>query len=208
MPTFAKRTGTIDEAGCDGGPELRQKVVFRTHRTGNHGSASRHRTWVRSAANCSCRCWSSCCTRSIRLTEFPSRASRHRMVTSDLGRDIADFLWLERISCRRKRAAITKPESLPCLRALRIFPALTVEITLSAADPGPAADNRADLRLRQRCRFLKYFGNIIGWIHFELPGVFEHNPASGIVNKSLLDAASGTFVLRPDDRPDVLRNRL
>ncbi|WP_078864181.1 acyltransferase [Streptomyces sp. AcH 505] len=70
-------------------------------------------------------------------------------------------------------------------RALRIFPALTVEITLSALILGPLLTTVPISDYVSDVRFLKYFGNIIGWIHFELPGVFEHNPASGIVNKSL-----------------------
>ena len=70
-------------------------------------------------------------------------------------------------------------------RVLRIVPALAVEVTLSALVLGtlmttlPLGDYFADPR------FLSYFGNIIGWVHFELPGVFDGNPRSGIVNQNL-----------------------
>lgn len=70
-------------------------------------------------------------------------------------------------------------------RALRIFPALTVEITLSALILGPLLTTLPIWDYVSDTRFLKYFGNIVGWIHFELPGVFEHNPSAGIVNRSL-----------------------
>jgi peptidoglycan/LPS O-acetylase OafA/YrhL len=33
--------------------------------------------------------------------------------------------------------------------------------------------------------FWSYFGNLIGWIHFLLPGVFENNPLNIAVNLSL-----------------------
>lgn len=70
-------------------------------------------------------------------------------------------------------------------RVLRIVPALVTEVTLSALVLGtlmtslPLADYFADER------FLSYFGNIIGWVHFELPGVFDANPRAGIVNQNL-----------------------
>lgn len=71
------------------------------------------------------------------------------------------------------------------LRAIRIVPALFVEITLSALVLGPLLttwllrDYVADIR------FWEYFGNIVGRIRFELPGVFESNPVSGVVNQNL-----------------------
>ncbi len=70
-------------------------------------------------------------------------------------------------------------------RVLRIVPALVTEVTLSALVLGtlltslPLADYFADHR------FLTYFGNVIGWVHFELPGVFDTNPRAGIVNQNL-----------------------
>ncbi|MDR3465930.1 MAG: acyltransferase [Xanthobacteraceae bacterium] len=70
-------------------------------------------------------------------------------------------------------------------RALRIFPALAVEISLSALILGPLLTTLPWQSYFTDARFLRYFGNIVGWIHFELPGVFEQNPSQGIVNRSL-----------------------
>ena len=70
-------------------------------------------------------------------------------------------------------------------RSLRIFPALIVEVTLSALILGPLL---TVYRLRDYFtdgQFFKYFLNILGWIHFELPGVFLSLPKSGLVNFSL-----------------------
>lgn len=70
-------------------------------------------------------------------------------------------------------------------RVLRIVPALLTEVTLSALLLGavmttlPLADYFTDRR------FLVYFGNVVGWIHMQLPGVFDANPRSGIVNQNL-----------------------
>ncbi len=70
-------------------------------------------------------------------------------------------------------------------RILRIIPALVTEVTLSAVVLGtamtvlPLADYFSDTR------FLRYFGNIVGWIHFELPGVFLSNPRAGMINQNL-----------------------
>lgn len=71
------------------------------------------------------------------------------------------------------------------LRVLRIVPALVVETTLSAVIIGPLCtalplgDYFAD------AKFHAYFLNIVGDIHFELPGVFLHNPSAGLVNAQL-----------------------
>jgi len=71
------------------------------------------------------------------------------------------------------------------LRILRLAPALTVEVTLSAIILGPlltSFDPRAyfgaeELRL--------YFLNVLGNIHYVLPGLFAHNPLPFIVNGQL-----------------------
>lgn len=70
-------------------------------------------------------------------------------------------------------------------RVLRIVPALLVEVTLSALFLGPMFTTD---RLRDYftdVRFLAYFGNIIGRVRFELPGVFWTNPYPAIVNVNL-----------------------
>jgi peptidoglycan/LPS O-acetylase OafA/YrhL len=71
------------------------------------------------------------------------------------------------------------------LRSLRIFPALTVEVVLSALILGPlltvySLDDYFGSRM-----FLTYFGNILGFVQFELPGVFLTNPSPGVVNANL-----------------------
>jgi peptidoglycan/LPS O-acetylase OafA/YrhL len=70
-------------------------------------------------------------------------------------------------------------------RSLRIFPALTVEVILSALVLGPliTAVSLEDYFFNKR--FLSYFGNIIGRVRMHLPGVFLDNPIPSIVNQSL-----------------------
>ena len=70
-------------------------------------------------------------------------------------------------------------------RALRIVPALLVDIVIAALVIGtcvtvlPLSDYFSDKK------FAHYFLNIIGFIHYELPGVFTSNPFSGQINGSL-----------------------
>lgn len=71
------------------------------------------------------------------------------------------------------------------LRALRIVPALAVEILLSALILGPMLTTLSLSEYFSDPKFFHYFENILGIIHFELPGLFESNPQPGIVNKSL-----------------------
>jgi peptidoglycan/LPS O-acetylase OafA/YrhL len=62
------------------------------------------------------------------------------------------------------------------LRMLRIVPALAVVVVLTALILGPVFTT---LPLRQYLtsqEFRGFFLNIVGIVHFTLPGVFEHNP--------------------------------
>jgi peptidoglycan/LPS O-acetylase OafA/YrhL len=70
-------------------------------------------------------------------------------------------------------------------RGLRIFPALTIEVALSALLLGAATTNLPLAKYFSNPDFFRYFGNIFGWITFTLPGVFINNPAQGVVNASL-----------------------
>jgi peptidoglycan/LPS O-acetylase OafA/YrhL len=70
-------------------------------------------------------------------------------------------------------------------RALRILPALSVEIILSALVLGPLLTHYSIAAYVSDPRFASYFLNIIGNIHYELPGLFLNNPEPGIVNGSL-----------------------
>jgi peptidoglycan/LPS O-acetylase OafA/YrhL len=76
-------------------------------------------------------------------------------------------------------------------RALRIVPALMTEVTLSALILGPLLTTVPLSDYFSSRIFLQYFGNIIGWVHFFLPGVFETNPMAGYVNVNL-------WTLRPE----------
>jgi peptidoglycan/LPS O-acetylase OafA/YrhL len=71
------------------------------------------------------------------------------------------------------------------LRIIRIFPALAVEILLSAIVLGPLVTNLALGEYVTHPEFRQYFLNLVGEIHYVLPGVFEQNPAPRTVNLQL-----------------------
>jgi len=76
-------------------------------------------------------------------------------------------------------------------RGLRIFPALAVEVTLSAMLLGPMLTTLPLKEYFSDRQFLEYFGNIISIVRYTLPGVFADNPVPNIVNVSL-------WTLRPE----------
>jgi peptidoglycan/LPS O-acetylase OafA/YrhL len=77
------------------------------------------------------------------------------------------------------------------LRLLRLLPALSVEVTLSALILGPLL-TVLPLRLYfTDPLFFSYFGNIVGHVQFFLPGLFTTAPKAGIVNLNL-------WTLRPE----------
>ena len=61
-------------------------------------------------------------------------------------------------------------------RGLRIVPALAVDIVVCALIIGPLVTPVALSYYFGSADFFKYFLNIVGWIHYSLPGVFENNP--------------------------------
>jgi peptidoglycan/LPS O-acetylase OafA/YrhL len=71
------------------------------------------------------------------------------------------------------------------LRILRIAPALLVEVALSALILGPLITTYPLTDYVRDIRFIEYFGNIVGRVRFELPGVFETNPLPNTVNQNL-----------------------
>jgi len=71
------------------------------------------------------------------------------------------------------------------LRALRIFPALTVEVMLSALVLGPLLTTLILSDYFAHWSFWRYFGNIVGLISYDLPGVFYENKTTNIVNANL-----------------------
>jgi peptidoglycan/LPS O-acetylase OafA/YrhL len=75
--------------------------------------------------------------------------------------------------------------SFGLLRAFRIFPALIVEVFLSALLLGPLMTRISLDQYILSGTFQTYLLSAIGWIHFELPGVFAANPLRHAVNLSL-----------------------
>jgi peptidoglycan/LPS O-acetylase OafA/YrhL len=71
------------------------------------------------------------------------------------------------------------------LRALRIIPALFVEVFLSAVIMGAVFTTLPITEYFRSSGFRLYFTNIIGWVHFFLPGVWEAGPAGPVVNANL-----------------------
>lgn len=71
------------------------------------------------------------------------------------------------------------------LRAIRIYPALAVEVLLSACILGPLVTTHSDGAYFSNKEFFSYMLNVTGDIHFALPGVFDHNPLPGTVNGQL-----------------------
>jgi peptidoglycan/LPS O-acetylase OafA/YrhL len=69
-------------------------------------------------------------------------------------------------------------------RGLRIFPALILEIMLSAIVLGPLFTKFTTSEYFQSEQTYTYFLNIFGFMHYRLPGVFGSNP-SNLVNWSL-----------------------
>lgn len=71
------------------------------------------------------------------------------------------------------------------LRILRLFPALTVELILSAFVLGLIFTVFPSGKYFHSHLFREYFWNLVGHPHFELPGVFLHNPSGDTVNSQL-----------------------
>jgi peptidoglycan/LPS O-acetylase OafA/YrhL len=70
------------------------------------------------------------------------------------------------------------------LRVIRIFPALTVEVLVSALLIGPMVTTLGLSEYFSSGEFFKYFRNIVGDIQYRLPGVFSDHP-SDVVNSQL-----------------------
>jgi peptidoglycan/LPS O-acetylase OafA/YrhL len=70
-------------------------------------------------------------------------------------------------------------------RSMRIVPALAVDICVSALLIGTAVTTEPLHSYFTDRRFAHYFLNILGFIHYELPGVFASNPFPNQVNGSL-----------------------
>jgi peptidoglycan/LPS O-acetylase OafA/YrhL len=66
------------------------------------------------------------------------------------------------------------------LRAIRILPALAVEIFISALILGPLFTTESTRAYFSAPEFHDYFLNILGDIHYHLPGVFTSNPNDAV----------------------------
>jgi peptidoglycan/LPS O-acetylase OafA/YrhL len=71
------------------------------------------------------------------------------------------------------------------LRIFRLFPALVVEVSLSALILGPLLTNIDLPSYLRGYDFSHYFRNMVGDIHYRLPGVFTDNPFPSFVNGQL-----------------------
>jgi peptidoglycan/LPS O-acetylase OafA/YrhL len=78
-------------------------------------------------------------------------------------------------------------------RVLRIAPALSVEVTLSALTLGPWLTETTLTNYFSDPLFFSYFLNIVGSPHMQLPGVFADNPVPNIVNANLWTLKSEFF---------------
>ena len=70
-------------------------------------------------------------------------------------------------------------------RAARILPALTIDVLVTALIIGPIFTILPLKTYFSSHGFFSYFENIIVLIHYNLPGVFTHNPYDATVNRSL-----------------------
>ena len=71
------------------------------------------------------------------------------------------------------------------LRVIRLIPALAVEVVLSALILGPLLTIFELKDYFGSVHFRTYFLNIVGEIHYILPGVFNFNPLPKVVNSQL-----------------------
>jgi peptidoglycan/LPS O-acetylase OafA/YrhL len=99
------------------------------------------------------------------------------------------------------------------LRALRLIPALSVEVLLSAVLLGTSLTSLPLLDYFRHPEFGRYLLNMLGNIHYFLPGVFAGNPFPRIVNVQLWTvphelecylAISGLGLLTLHKRPRLL----
>ena len=93
-------------------------------------------------------------------------------------------------------------------RALRIFPALSVEVTLSALILGPLLTKLQLHDYFADSEFPKYFGNMVGQITYVLPGVFEDNPVPQNRQHEPVDFAGRVQLLSSRRRAALDKNYL
>jgi peptidoglycan/LPS O-acetylase OafA/YrhL len=92
---------------------------------------------------------------------------------------------------------IDKLSTFLLFRILRIVPALAMETVLSAFLLGTVVTTLPLKDYFQSPAFLDYMLNILGMVHFQLPGVFRNNPWPEYVNYSLwtVPAELGCYIV-------------
>ena len=70
-------------------------------------------------------------------------------------------------------------------RACRVLPAFTVDVLIGAVIIGGIFTTLPWREYYTSSGFFSYFINAIGFIHYELPGVFKNNPYPDVVNGNL-----------------------
>jgi len=97
--------------------------------------------------------------------------------------------------------SLVRVNNLPAFvmfRLLRVIPAMAVETLICAVFFGLTLSTQPVSEYLQSRGFFVYFGNIFGFIHYDLPGVFKTNPLPGVVNGSIwtipIDYASYGFL--------------
>lgn len=71
------------------------------------------------------------------------------------------------------------------LRAIRIYPALAIETFISAILIGPFLSTLSFSEYFSHSEFQTYALNVLGYVHYHLPGVFLDNPGGRSVNEQL-----------------------
>ncbi len=87
--------------------------------------------------------------------------------------------------CLAQAAADQSAREFVLDRVRRAGPALLVAVSASALVLGPLATTDSLRAYVSDPAFAQYFLNLVGWPRFELPGVFEFNDYSGVVNEAL-----------------------
>lgn len=75
---------------------------------------------------------------------------------------------------------LRKTSTFLWFRVLRLLPALVTEVTLSALVLGPALTAYTMSQYFSDPLFARYFLNILGNVHFLLPGLFQGNPVRAV----------------------------
>lgn len=127
-----------------------------------------------------------------RYSEMYDLVWTHPVVQPVLRAILPMFFFLGGFLVTGSAYRVRKTSRFLMYRVLRIVPALLVEVSLSALLLGAVLTTLPLSAYFTHVDFYKYFLNIIGFVHFYLPGVFGDHP-SNVVNINL-------WTLPPDFR--------